>query len=231
MKMEQIKEVMTPEAALRVKFGMIAGLGLASLSFVLGIGMVAAEKTNEYFSKNYLQEHKIIELNRGYKNVGLTFSMPITIEKRVPLAVLSPVVATKMNVIDTKDGEAVHKELTLEAKKQIVKNTKYPFIISGIWMNETTQGKGRNDNDPTNHQSNCAKAGLSNEFGYDPQHNTCFESFEESVAFLDKYIDEHLKTLSVNQTLCVYNLGKATDTCAYVQNFRSLDQSGKLALK
>lgn len=227
----EVKQIKAPEVVknkLRKKFVVLGAVGCIGISSVLALGIVDANKTSKHFEEYYWATHKVIDIEHGYKSTTVTFSMPITVEKRVKEDVLYPTVAAKMTVIG---NDVEKKELTLAEKKEVVKNSKYPFIISGIWMNETTQGKGRNDNDPTNHQSNCAKAGLSNEFGYDPQHNTCFKSFEDSVAYIDNYIDEHLKDLSVNQTLCVYNIGKAIDNCTYVQNFRMLDQSGKLALK
>lgn len=203
------------EISTRAKFISIFVGGLGGICFVLWLGIVSAERTNQFFDTHYFAFHKVLEIKTSF---------PLTIEKRDPIVVYVPVVTDLKKIENSK-------QLTYEEKVELVKKSDYPKILTGIWTLETTRGKGRNDNDPTNHQSNCAKAGMSNEFGYDPAHGTCFASFAESVEIINRYIDENINKMSMNQLLCFYNIGKAVDTCSYAVNFHALDSQGKLALK
>lgn len=193
-------------------FGMMI-LGTLAIELIMLGGIRLARGVNNFFEVHYLAFHKIVEVKTSW---------PVSVEKKEEIVVYVPV---EGNIA------ASGTNLTQEQKEEIVANSDYPKVIAGIWMLETTQGRGGNDNDPTNHQSNCEKVGASNEFGYDPHGKTCFGSFQESVEYVNKWVDEHLGKLSLNQALCTYNTGRATDTCAYAQNYMALVKEGKLALK
>lgn len=53
-------------------------------------------------------------------------------------------------------------------------------------------------------------------FGFYPAGNWCFNSFEESVARIERWREEEAKGLTDNQALCYYNQGLKNNTCAYL---------------
>ncbi len=45
----------------------------------------------------------------------------------------------------------------------------------------------------------------------------CYTTFEEVVADVDRWFSKQLKTKTLAQALCYYNLGKAIDDCHYYE--------------
>jgi len=100
-------------------------------------------------------------------------------------------------------------------KEDIIYSAKHGDIIYRIWTMETSKGTAT---DPSGINVICNKKGMSNEFGYSPFDRTCFPTFKEAVARVDKWIDDH-KKLGLAKMLCEYNQGNPKVSCDYVKNF------------
>ena len=96
--------------------------------------------------------------------------------------------------------------------EMIVYSSKYPDFIDHIWFRES--GRGTNIN-PNALNVYCKKKGMSNEFGFYPQGNWCFPSFQASVERLEKWYEDN-SDLTDNQKLCYYNGAGKVNQCAYL---------------
>lgn len=105
-----------------------------------------------------------------------------------------------------------------KSKVDMVKAARYSDLIDHIWLRESGRG--------TNHggiQGVCEAKGMSNEFGFYPSGGWCFDTFEEGVRRLERWMDEN-SDLTDNQKLCKYNSGQASDVCAYLSmNFSEMN--------
>lgn len=116
--------------------------------------------------------------------------------------------------------------LTEAEKVSIISKSDYPKIIAGIRMLESSNNSQR---DQTAHHVDCQKVGMTNEFGFRALDNYCFSTFEESVKTVNDWFDTNLVKYNLNQSLCRYATGQATDVCEYSKNFHALEKQGKLA--
>lgn len=182
------------------------------LSGYIGISVLLSD--NSFFDAHYLVIHPVLSLSKEEKRLAIRVSWPLSIESKQIGTIHNPIASNFYG-----------KNLSLSDKRQIVLASNYPKILDGMWMLETTRGKGVNPDDPTNHQSNCDKRGKTNEFGYDPQGRTCFDSFEQSVSVVDGWIDKHIAHMSLDQMLCYYATGKYLSSCSYSVNFHRLDST------
>lgn len=110
---------------------------------------------------------------------------------------------------DAQDSENGEDEANLVSTSPAIEK-----IVDYIHLKESSRGK--------NNFSKCASQGLYNEYGYSiPGDGTgeykCFEKGKDREAVVWQ-VEKDLKTYSVNQLLCRYNTGKATDSCPYVDN-------------
>lgn len=96
--------------------------------------------------------------------------------------------------------------------KMIVYSSKYPEFIDHIWFRES--GRGTNTN-PNGLNMYCKSKGMSNEFGFYPQGNWCFPSFQASVERIEKWYEDNSE-LTDNQKLCYYNGAGKVNQCAYL---------------
>ena len=105
-----------------------------------------------------------------------------------------------------------------KSKTDLVKSARYSGLIDHIWLRESGRG--------SNHggiQGTCEARGMSNEFGFYPSGGWCFDTFEEGVRRLERWMDENAD-LTDNQKLCKYNSGQAVDMCAYLSyNFAEMN--------
>lgn len=122
--------------------------------------------------------------------------------------------------------DPVKEELTEEDKVELMRNTGYYKILSGIRILESSDNAY---GDGTGHHVDCNRVGMSNEFGFDALSDYCFSSFEESIEVVTAWIEKHLSQMNLNQMLCFYNTGTASDVCAYSRNFHLLREDGRLA--
>lgn len=201
--------------SLRAKFALIFIFTVAGIEASVLIGAKTMLTVNDHFNKYEYVRTPIVD----FEKIASAFSVGFERKEREPFVAY----------VKVADDKAVSsKALTHDEKIAFVKSSNYSKIISGIWMLESNRGK---NGTADAHHNDCSRVGMTNEFGYRALDNYCFNSFEESVKTVDKWIDEQLKTKTVSSLLCYYATGKATDTCSYAQNFQKLDNSGSLALK
>lgn len=110
-------------------------------------------------------------------------------------------------------GKVIAKEPKVLTKAEMVKNSKYPKFIDHIWEHES--GRGTNDN-PKGLHNICNAKGMSNEFGFYPSGDWCWNTFEEGVKRLELWRENEAKGLTENAALCKYNTGTANENCAYL---------------
>jgi len=130
---------------------------------------------------------------------------PIVIERRVALA--SPLASTETLTKIPK------------SKADLINLKSASKVITGIWTLESNRG-----NYPTGFAKYCESLGKSNEFGFDPYGHTCFDNFEASVNRVENWLVDVMQELSLDQTLCFYNTGIASDSCIYSKNYHSLEK-------
>lgn len=194
--------------------GKLVTLGITSIVTIALMGFIVDSSLAWYTnweSKYYVAKHRVVETGSDKRSVSIRLSLPATVEtkeKTVQVSVLP---------VDAKAQEGVYKEPTDKEKEEIISKSDNPRIIRNIWNLETKKGKALDG-----HHIDCRKANMTNEFGYAALDKLCFSSFEESVATVDKWINERIDTNSLNQLLCLYNQGIATDTCTYAVNFQSM---------
>ena len=152
-----------------------------------------------WFANNYKLQNPVLLSTRPFY------------AKREVEKVFVPVVMGEETVAGTKIS-------THEEKVAYIRGSKYPAIIAGVWFRESTNGKN-NDG----HHIYCDEVGYSNEFGFGVYGDTrnCFGSFEESVDAVVAWFDGQLKNLSLDQALCHYNTGTASDECDYIHAYRA----------
>lgn len=88
-------------------------------------------------------------------------------------------------------------------------------VVWKIYGLESTWGK--NDG--------CRKMGKYNGFGFrqNSRENVCYETFEEVVALVHKWVaDKTEKGMTLGSLLCYYNEGLVKDDCPYYRKFLSL---------
>lgn len=132
--------------------------------------------------------------------------------KREPQRVMVPV------VMGEEVTTGVANAVTKEEKIAVIRGSKYPVVIAGVWNLESTSGENANG-----HHNYCNEVGYSNEFGFGVygENRKCFRTFDESVSAVEAWFDGQLKRLSVDQALCLYNTGSVTDECDYAYNYRA----------
>jgi len=66
----------------------------------------------------------------------------------------------------------------------------------------------------------CKNRGLSNEYGYNPP--KCHNSHEELTTKVKNWFERKLAVMTLNESLCFYNLGIQMNSCDYVNKFNNL---------
>lgn len=98
---------------------------------------------------------------------------------------------------------------TPPTKKDIIYQYKHGDIIYQIWGLESSFGQ-----QPFRE---CLQRSETNELGYNVLNHQCFKTFRESVATVEKWIEEH-QYLTLGELLCTYNVGEANKPCEYEYN-------------
>jgi len=83
-------------------------------------------------------------------------------------------------------------------------------ITKVVYELETNSGKNGTD-------QGCHAKGLHNGYGFAP--GSCYESDAETGKLVEKWFEKQLKTKTLAQSLCFYNMGKVLDDCDYYQNY------------
>jgi len=87
-------------------------------------------------------------------------------------------------------------------------------VLDYIHMQESTRGKATNG-----HNVYCESIGKSNEYGYSPFNQYCFNSYEESIIYLSGYVQNLIDNYGLNGALCIYNTGSTKNgQCEYINN-------------
>lgn len=98
-------------------------------------------------------------------------------------------------------------------KKEEVVATEAPFdIVDYIFMKESSRG--------VNNYSKCEAIGKYNRYGFGiPGDGTyvCFDKDQDTVAVAGWVAHRRALGMSDNRILCLYNTGKATETCGYLK--------------
>lgn len=90
-------------------------------------------------------------------------------------------------------------------------------ILDYVHMKESSRGMAE-----SGHHVYCKSIGKSNEYGYSPKTNYCFDSYEESVIYLKDYIQGLIDEFGTYEGLCVYNTGFTKQgNCEYVEILKS----------
>lgn len=97
-------------------------------------------------------------------------------------------------------------------KPSIVQQT---AILKRIYQLESSSG--RNDS--------CRQSGKFNGYGFGQNTFTwnCFDSLEEVETKVANWFEENLKKYSMEQSLCLYNTGYATQGCPYSWKYADLN--------
>lgn len=94
------------------------------------------------------------------------------------------------------------------------------IFFETIHVNESS--KGKNTSDPTALHLYCRNLGKWNEIGYNPQNKYCFNSKQEAQNFVARYIQRNCNGKTLNECLCYWNTGTASESCHYSNNNLSL---------
>lgn len=162
---------------------------LVSSVLVYGIYLV-----NDWFTHNQFVFKTPVEV---------AFHEPITIAKR--LQFMSPI----------EKQVALAQEVTVKklSKEEYIKTKFHAKQIMYIWDHETSMGKPSSD--PTALHEKCKAKGQSNEFGFSPFDVTCFDTFEQAVDRVDRWLTDEDK-----KALCRYNKGTSETDCPYVAGWK-----------
>lgn len=166
--------------------------------FFVGAVLYVFYAVSTWYNANEVKFHAPIEIS---------FYEPIKIVKReIPLNVQNPLAVG--NVLAK--AEASTREMT---KEEIINAQPHAKQIMHIWEHETSKGKA-SKSDPTALHNKCSAKGKTNEFGYSPFDVTCFDTFEESVQAVERWLEKEDR-----RALCRYNKGTDETNCTYVSNY------------
>jgi len=206
--LKRVKAVKTERVSFKARLMTVMVLSIIGIVTITALGVKSLQGINNWWDGHYFAFDR------------LEVSLPrIRVEAREPQTLMVPVVTTSnINVSKT--------QLTEEEKVSVMKNSGYYKVLAGIRLLESSNNA---IGDGTGHHVDCAKVGMSNEFGYDALDNFCFGSFEESVEIVSKWVEDNLDKMSLNSALCKYSTGRTEDVCEYAKNYHALDKAGKLA--
>ena len=123
---------------------------------------------------------------------------------RSPIIIQSPIVPNKVELMISPVGSDSAKLKTLDIGE----------IADKIYTLESSGGK--NDS--------CRKLGLYNGYGYSQSTFSwkCYESHEQVRQLVIDWLIDNISKYGLEQALCRYNVGIATNDCKYVVNYKSL---------
>lgn len=159
------------------------------------------------------------------RDYTIVYQPPIIIKTQAPLEVISLTELQKRQDMSELVEKLSQQALDNYLNPQIVKeDTSKPTIDSTqffeiIWKYES--GKGTNTNPQALHMV-CRKQGKWNEIGYSVYNKFCFNSKAEAELYVTYYLEKNCKDMSLEQALCRWNTGKATNDCAYAKGLLSL---------
>lgn len=122
-----------------------------------------------------------------------------------------------MDTIQYGQKTAIHiiNKVEAEEVKEVVKVDPLDGVLDKIQMLESSGGK--ND-------EKCHRIGGHNSYGYaqGSGRNMCLNSDEDVRELVRGWFRDKLKVYSLEQSVCLYNLGLAVDNCQYLTKFKQL---------
>lgn len=100
-----------------------------------------------------------------------------------------------------------------EQEKAYIYTKPHADVIYRIWGLESSFGK-----QPFLY---CTRKGLVSDMGYNVLNHECFDSFQQEVDTVNRWIDQH-QDLSLGKLLCTYNEGRDKQACTYSNDFMTL---------
>jgi len=183
--------------------------GVTTIFFLLLI-MFSILFGNWFFGSYQLRSPVIVHIQAPWEPRGVKKDFnPVNAEDKTRKPIPSPTSKPSKSVSFLPQVQAA--ELTID---DYINNAKHADIIRKIYKLESSEG--RNDG--------CKDKGKLNGFGYGQSTFVwnCFDSAEEVVTKVDKWFDTQLKTKTLAESLCYYNIGVVTGNCDYYKNYKSL---------
>lgn len=137
---------------------------------------------------------------------------------RSPLIMQSPVVWNKKQV-EAQEARIKPEPIDPKTKQEIIYGGGYGDIVSKFHILESGGGTA-----PEGHHRECEQQGKSNEFGYfaGGNRNFCFETFEDSVEEISRWLESNLNEMPLPIVVCYYNTGVVKSDCEYLQSYNAL---------
>ncbi len=157
----------------------------------------------------------LILLDLFFDNYTLTF--PIQIKIKSPIQkreIIKKIIVANKN----KEIRKQNKNSQISLYKN-VSSSKLDDIIKKIKELESNSGRA-----PSGHHRFCQNLGMINEVGYGALNGFCFKDEEEQNQTLKNWFTKRLEVekLTLEESLCFYNIGLKVKDCQYVKNFFSL---------
>lgn len=163
------------------------------------------------FFMAFYQVSKFYDAHRVIFQTPIVFQKPIIIEDRVPVD--EPEASPSAMIIETAHFVAQGTPKVEQAYAVENDDIDASVFFDIIWKNESS--KGTPSKDPTALHMYCRAKGMFNEIGYNPQGKHCFKDKKEAELFIAYYIKKNCSEKTMAQCLCLYNTGKASNSCYY----------------
>ena len=122
------------------------------------------------------------------------------------------------------DDAVVKADAIAESVKQEVEETPSPTPLDEVMDKIAILESGNGKNQPTY----CTSRGLTNKYGYGVYGDkiTCFETDEEARATISLWFKNKVDSgLALEECLCLWNTGSATNSCDYLEKFKNIKLS------
>lgn len=138
-----------------------------------------------------------------------------------PIALILIVIFVKPTIaqIEVKQaGQSAETRVSTTESQIMPVQPSYDDIFDKIRTLESGKGTA-----PTGHHKYCEEHNGWNQIGYDPQDKFCFTSMEQAKAVFIRWMDKRkAEGLTLQESLCLWNVGIRINNCAYAHNYMSL---------
>lgn len=120
-------------------------------------------------------------------------------------------------VLEVEAHEPVIKEATPAAEPVVDKVVDLNEVVDKVAMLESSGGK-------YGLAKTCRDKGQYNDWGYLIEPGWCFDDYEEGRETIKKWFIKHMvkERMSLEESLCHYNIGTVTNSCEYASNYEAL---------
>ena len=169
------------------------------LTLILIIG--ALFFTALFYINNFFEYNKFV-----FKApIVIQFNKPIDIKAReLPSPIPQSTDSARINIIPEAEAENTTNDYDLQVIAEFVR-----------WR-ESNNGKA-----PSGHHVTCREQGLTNEYGYAPHLDYCFNSESEALNAIKDWFTRSLEVRTLSESLCRYNMGTPVSDCKYYQDYLS----------